>query len=110
MEYITSNKTTNHYVVVFSIEEQDTRWEYLWNHSKTIELWCCLTPLKQESAYVRVFPSREIVAVIPARSPDGELATLGQARSIAQTHASINLEIQSRVVGSAQRNISTEQY
>lgn len=110
MQYLVPHKTTNHYVVVFSIDEQDVRWEYLWNHSKTIELWCCHTPVKHESAYVRVFPSREIVARIPARSPDGEWATLGQARSIAQTHAAINLGIQSRVMGSAQHNISTEQY
>ena len=110
MQHQVQYRTTNHWVIIFAVEEADTRWEYLWNHSTTVQLWKCHNPETQPRAYIHIFPSRELMAEMPAVASDGEWATLAEVKNIAQMHAAHNIGISTRVMGSAQYIVSTEQH
>lgn len=109
MQYAVSNSALNSHVVLLSIRDDKTIWEYTWNHSTVVELWKCSQP-PAPTATVHIYPCRTLVAQIPAVGKDGEWATLREVKAIALMHVARNIDITNRVLTSSAVSISREQF
>ena len=109
VQHAVNSSALNHHVVVLSIQDGNTIWEYTWNHSVNVELWKCSVP-PAPTPSVHVFPTRQLIAVIPAAGADGEWATLMEAKSVAQMHVARNIDITNRVLTASSVHISREQF
>ena len=113
MKYPASNSALNHHVVLLTVvsavsgDLEVEAHEYTWNHSTIIQLWRVTKPLTAGRSNVRVFPTRTLVAEIPAFREDGDYATLEDCVTICQMHSAQNIRTLYRtLVG----NGGTEQY
>lgn len=109
IEHQVSISALNHHVVLLSVRDGNTTWEYTWNHSTIVELWKCSHPAAPTRT-VHVYPMRQLVAQIPAVAPDGEWATLQQVKAISQMHLARNIDITNRVLADSSLSISREQF
>lgn len=112
MQHKVQDSALNHNLVVHIAYEKASwspplRYEYLWNHSYSIQMWRVMDGSQTRS--VRTFGFRELMAVIPL-AHRGESPTLDDARFQAKAHADANLPALTEAIRTHLGVGSREQY